>query len=90
LDRSILCEIISKAAGYNEMFVKCIPAMLENDEWSLADCEQAEEVGRKLGEAVEKCGRIGFPCSMASAALQQFAFAKLRGKTIGGQDRRTR
>ncbi|EGP87196.1 unnamed protein product [Zymoseptoria tritici ST99CH_1A5] len=90
LDRKTLCEIISKAAGWNAIFVKCIPDMLEKDEWSLADCPQAEEVGRKLGEAVEKCGRIGFPCMMGSAALQQFAFAGLKAKKIGGQDRRSR
>jgi 3-hydroxyisobutyrate dehydrogenase len=90
LDRAILCEIISKAAGYNEMFVKCVPGMLEKDEWTLADCPQAEEVGKKLGEAVEKCAKIGYPCPMASVALQQYRFAGLKKKTIGGQDRNTR
>lgn len=90
LDRKVLCEIISKAAGWNEMFVKCVPGMLEGDSWSLADCPQAEEVGKKLGEAVEKCAKIGYPCPMASVALQQFMFAGLRRKEIGGQDRRSR
>lgn len=90
MSRRTLYEIISKAAGWNAMFDKCIPSMLENDSWSLADCAEAEEVGRKLAEAVEKCRLISYPCPMANIALQQFHFAKLRSKKIHGQDRHSR
>ncbi|KAK0897326.1 hypothetical protein LTR57_022177 [Friedmanniomyces endolithicus] len=82
IDRPLMYEIISKAAGWNAMFTKCIPGMLEKDSWSLADCAEAGEVGRKLSEAVEKCRRIGYPCPMAAAALQQFTFASLRDKKL--------
>ncbi|KAK1020450.1 hypothetical protein LTR33_018959 [Friedmanniomyces endolithicus] len=82
IDRPLMYEIISKAAGWNAMFTKCIPGMLEKDSWSLADCAEAEEVGRKLSEAVEKCRKIGYPCPMAAAALQQFTFASLRDKKL--------
>lgn len=75
VERKTMCEIISKAAGWCEMFTRYIPGMLEKDEWTLASCEGAEEVGGKLREAVRKCAQIGYPCSMASAALQQFYFA---------------
>ncbi|CAK1363853.1 putative oxidoreductase [Cercospora beticola] len=89
VDRKIMYEIISKAAGWNAMFTRddTIQAMLEKDSWSLADCPAAEEVGKKLSEAVEKCRLIQFPCAMASSALQQFYFAGLTGKSIGKQDR---
>lgn len=90
MSRKTLYEIISKAAGWNAMFDKSIPGMLEKDSWSLADCPEAEEVGRKLADAVEKCRLISYPCPMASIALQQFNFAKLRNKTIPGQDRHSR
>ncbi|KAK0293373.1 hypothetical protein LTS00_007619 [Friedmanniomyces endolithicus] len=82
IDRKLKYEIISKAAGWNAMFTKCIPGMLDKDSWSLADCAEAEEVGRKLSEAVEKCRKIGYPCPMAAAALQQFSFASLRDKKL--------
>ncbi|KAK1810654.1 hypothetical protein LTR12_014978 [Friedmanniomyces endolithicus] len=82
IDRPLMYEIISKAAGWNAMFTKCIPGMLEKDSWSLADCAEAEEVGRKLSEAVEKCRKIGYPCPMAAAALQQFTFASLRDRKL--------
>ncbi|KAF2165537.1 hypothetical protein M409DRAFT_67324 [Zasmidium cellare ATCC 36951] len=87
LDRTVMCDIISKAAGSSVQFTKSIPGMLGRDSWSLADCAQAEEVGRKLSEAVELCRKIKYPCPMAASALQQFHFATLRGKTIGTQDR---
>ncbi|KAK5167094.1 uncharacterized protein LTR77_007824 [Saxophila tyrrhenica] len=86
-DRKIMYEIISKAAGWNAMFTKCMPAMLEKDSWSLEDCTEAAEVGKKLSEAVEKCRVIQFPCPMASAALVQYGFAALAGKTIENQGR---
>lgn len=81
-DRNQMYEIISKAAGWNAMFTKYIPAMLEKDSWSLADCPGAKEVGQKLGEAVEKCRLIGYPCPMAAQALQQFNFAFLRNANV--------
>lgn len=87
MDRKILYEIISKAAGWCAMFTKSIPAMLDKDNWSLADCPQAEEVGQKLSEAVEKCRLLKYPCPMASIALQQFHFAALQSMSIGKQDR---
>lgn len=90
MSRKTLHEIISKAAGWSAMFDKGIPGMLENDSWSLADCPEAEEVGRKLAEAIEKCRAISYPCPMATIALQQFHFASLRAKTIHGQDRHSR
>lgn len=79
-DRKQMFEIISKAAGWNAMFTKYMPAMLERDRWSLAHCPGAVEVGEKLSLAVEKCGLISYPCPMAAAALQQFNFALLRDK----------
>ncbi|USW54303.1 Putative 6-phosphogluconate dehydrogenase, NADP-binding, 6-phosphogluconate dehydrogenase, domain 2 [Septoria linicola] len=89
VDRKTMYEIISKAAGWNAMFTRpdTIQAMLEKDSWSLADCPAAEEVGRKLSEAVEKCRLLQFPCPMANIALQQYFFAGLAKKQIGKQDR---
>jgi 3-hydroxyisobutyrate dehydrogenase len=87
VDRKIMYEIISKAAGWNAMFTKSLPAMLEADEWTLEACPDAEEVGRKLSDAVDKCRLIQYPCPMASAALQQYFFANLAKKSIGKQDR---
>jgi 3-hydroxyisobutyrate dehydrogenase len=81
-DRKQMFEIISKAAGWNAMFTKYMPAMLDKDVWTLADCPGAAEVGKKLSEAVEKCRLISYPCPMGAAALQQFNFALLRDKTI--------
>ena len=81
-DRKQMYEIISKAAGWNAMFTKCMPAMLEKDSWTLADCKEAPEVAKKLSEAVERCRMIQYPCPMAAAALQQYAFATLGEKTI--------
>jgi len=75
VDSQTMYEIISKAAGWNAMFTKCIPDMLANDSWTLADCSHAKEVQAKLAEAVEKCVMIKYPCPMATAALQQFHFA---------------
>ena len=89
VDRKIMYEIISKAAGWNAMFTRpdTIQAMLEKDEWSLADCPAAEEVGKKLSDAVDLCRKIQYPCPMASIALQQYFFAGLAKKSIGKQDR---
>ncbi len=89
-DRKIMYEIISKAAGWNAMFTKCMPAMLEKDEWTLAECAEAPEVAKKLSEAVERCRAIQYPCPMASAALQQFAFAALASKTVKNTSRDSR
>ena len=89
-DRKQMYEIISKAAGWNAMFTKCIPAMLEKDSWNLADCAQSAEVNKKLSDAVEKCRLIQYPCPMAAAALQQYSFSVLRDKTIGSQGRDSR
>ncbi|KAK3719315.1 hypothetical protein LTR37_004534 [Vermiconidia calcicola] len=86
-DRKLMYEIISKAAGWNAMFTKCIPGMLEKDSWSLAECPEATEVAKKLSEAVEKCRLIQYPCPMAAAALQKYTFASLENKTIGSQGR---
>ncbi|KAK4548252.1 hypothetical protein LTR36_010122 [Oleoguttula mirabilis] len=90
IDRKLMCEIIVKAAGWSRMYEKAIPGMLEKDSWSLADCAEAAEVGRKLGEAVEKCRKLGYPCPMAAAALQQFSFAGLRDKELGSLSRSDR
>jgi len=87
IDRPLMYEIVSKAAGWNAMFTKCIPGMLEKDSWSLADCAEAAEVGKKLSEAVDKCRKINYPCPMAAAALQQFNFASLREKKLTGLSR---
>lgn len=81
-DRKLMYEIISKAAGWNAMFTKCIPGMLEKDKWTLADCPEAAEVGRKLAEAVERCRVIEYPCPMAAAALAQFNFATQGEKEV--------
>lgn len=48
MDRKLMYEIISKAAGWSKMFTDHIPKMLEKDEWSLADCEAAESVRQRL------------------------------------------
>lgn len=90
IDRKLMYEIISKAAGWCGMFTKSIPAMLEKDSWSLADCPDAPEVGKRLAAAVQKCQVIGYPCPMASAALQQFHFAGLRGKKLESLSRSDR
>lgn len=90
IDRDLMYEIISKAAGWTPMFTKCIPGMLEKDFWTLADCPQAEEVGKKLSDAVNKCRQINYPCPMAAAALQQFSFATLRDKKVSGTSRSER
>lgn len=90
IERKLMHEIISKAAGWNAMFTKCIPGMLESDRWTLADCPEAAEVGRKLSDAVNKCRMINYPCPMAAAALQQFNFATLATKkltSLGREDR---
>ena len=86
-NRKQMFEIISKAAGWNAMFTKCIPPMLGKDRWTLADCAEAPEVGQKLSDAVGKCRLIQYPCPMAAAALQQYAFASLANKATGSQGR---
>ncbi|KAI6813457.1 hypothetical protein KC340_g16517 [Hortaea werneckii] len=80
IESKLMYEIIVKAAGWNRMFEKYIVKMLEKESWTLADCPGAEDVGRRLGEAVKKCDAIGYPCPMAAAALQQFHFAGLARK----------
>lgn len=80
MDRKLMYEIISKAAGWNAMFTKCIPGMLEKDSWSLTDYPRAEEVRDKLSTAVEKCRLLKYPCPMAAAALQAFHFAEMANK----------
>lgn len=80
VDTKVMYEIISKAAGWNAMFTTAIPGMLQKDSWTLAECKEAEEVGKKLQEAVTKCQQIGYPCPMASAALQQFYYARQSSK----------
>lgn len=90
MDRKLMYEIISKAAGWTPMFTKCIPGMLEKDNWTLADCPQAADIGQKLSDAVDKCRTIKYPCPMASIALQQFNFATLVDKKVEGQDRNSR
>jgi 3-hydroxyisobutyrate dehydrogenase len=87
-DRKQMYEIISKAAGWNAMFTKCMPAMLEKDSWTLAECAEATEVAKKLSEAVEKCRLQQYPCPMAAAALQQFNFATLGSKTVKDESRK--
>lgn len=84
-DRKLMYEIISKAAGWNAMFTKSIPGMLEKDSWSLRDCKEASEVGKKLSTAVDKCRLLGYPCPMAAAALQQFSFAFLGTSTMSSK-----
>ena len=84
-DRKLMYEIISKAAGWNAMFTKSIPGMLDADKWSLRDCKEAAEVGKKLSQAVEKCRILGYPCPMGAAALQQFQFAFLGTQTLSGK-----
>jgi 3-hydroxyisobutyrate dehydrogenase len=79
MDRKLMCEIISKAAGWCDMYTKHIPAMLEKDDWSLASCAAADDVRKRLECAVDKARALKYPCPMASAALQQFYFAGLRG-----------
>jgi 3-hydroxyisobutyrate dehydrogenase len=90
IDRKLMYEIFEKAAGWNAAFSKYIPAMLEKDEWTLADCEGAHEVHEKLSEAVNKCRLIRYPCPMAAAALQQFNFAALREKKLTSLSRNDR
>jgi len=78
MDTKLMYEIISKAAGWSKMFTEHMGAMLEKDEWSLANCEAAESVRDRLTNVVDRCRAIKYPCPMASTALQQFFFAGLR------------
>lgn len=48
MDRGVMCEIISKAAGWSEMFTKHVPDMLEGDTWTLKECKGAEKVLERL------------------------------------------
>ena len=79
MDRKLMCEIISKAAGWCDMYTKHIPDMLEKDDWSLASCAAADDVRKRLEAVVDKARALKYPVPMASAALQQFYFAGLRG-----------
>lgn len=78
MDRKLMREIISKAAGWCDMYTKHIPAMLEKDDWSLASCAAADDVRKRLEAVVDKARALKYPVPMASAALQQFYFAGLR------------
>lgn len=78
MDRKMMYEIISKAAGWCEMFTKHIPAMLEKDEWTLASCKDSQAVLERLERAIDRCKAVKYPCSMAAAALQQYYFAGLK------------
>ncbi|KAH9831288.1 NAD-binding of NADP-dependent 3-hydroxyisobutyrate dehydrogenase [Teratosphaeria destructans] len=82
IESKLMYEIVVKAAGWSRAFEKYLPRLLEKDEWTLADLPEAGDVGRKLREAVDRCAKIGYPVPMAAAALQQFHFAGLRGKTL--------
>ncbi|TKX24707.1 NAD-binding of NADP-dependent 3-hydroxyisobutyrate dehydrogenase-like protein [Elsinoe australis] len=77
MDRRMMYEIISKAAGWCKVFTTYIEEMLEADEWSLAKCKGAEDIRKRLETAVDKCRQIGFPAQMGSTALQQYYFAAL-------------
>ena len=48
MDRKMMYEIISKAAGWAKMFTEYIPHMLEKDEWTLAHCPGADAVKERL------------------------------------------
>lgn len=48
MDRKLMYEIISKAAGWCDVFTKHIPGMLEKDEWTLAACKDAQSVRDRL------------------------------------------
>ncbi|KAF1819556.1 uncharacterized protein K489DRAFT_383791 [Dissoconium aciculare CBS 342.82] len=85
--RRDLFEQMVKVDGSGEVHDKCISGMLEKDAWTLADCPQAEEHGKRLADAVEKCRKIQYPCPMAVTALQQFHFAIQKGKTIKNEGR---
>ncbi|PNS14645.1 hypothetical protein CAC42_1667 [Sphaceloma murrayae] len=79
MDRRMMFEIISKAAGWCRVFTTYIEAMLEGDEWTLKRCRGADEVRARLEKAVDRCRQIGFPCQMGSTALQQYYLAGLDG-----------
>ncbi|KAL1302185.1 hypothetical protein AAFC00_002616 [Neodothiora populina] len=78
MDRKLMYEIISKAAGNCAMFTDHIPAMLENDEWTVAACKDSQAVLARLENAIEKCRNLKYPCPMAATALQQYYFAGLK------------
>ncbi|KAF2155022.1 hypothetical protein K461DRAFT_253198 [Myriangium duriaei CBS 260.36] len=77
VDRRVMAEIVSKAAGWCAMFTEHVPAMLVGDEWTLARCKGTDVVRRKLEAAVDTCRAIGFPCQMGVTALNQYYFAGL-------------
>lgn len=80
IDEKVMCEIISKAAGWSAIYTKYIPGMLEKKVWSLSACNEAEQIRSKLAAAVEKCIAMKFPCPMAAMALQQFHLAEVANK----------
>jgi 3-hydroxyisobutyrate dehydrogenase len=90
VDRAIMCEIITKAAGGSRVFGEVIPGMLKADQWSLADCPQAAEYRDRLADAVDRCRDIRYPCHMAATALQQFHLADLAGKVVANTSRSER
>lgn len=58
MDRKMMYEIISKAAGWCEMYTKHIPDMLEKDEWTLASCKDAESVLGRLVSFFSSISRV--------------------------------
>ncbi|KAF4556400.1 Hypothetical protein D9617_1g082770 [Elsinoe fawcettii] len=77
MDRRMMYEIISKAAGWCKVYTTYIEEMLEKDEWTLKSCKGAEEIRKRLEAAVDKCRAMGYPAQMGSTALQQYYFAGL-------------
>ncbi|GAM84945.1 hypothetical protein ANO11243_029480 [Dothideomycetidae sp. 11243] len=77
VERKLMCEIVSEAAGWCAMFTDHVPAMLDHDQWTLARCSGADAVRRRLELAVDACRTIGYPCQMGVTALHQYKFAAL-------------
>jgi 3-hydroxyisobutyrate dehydrogenase len=86
-DRKKLFDELAKVDASGEVHEKCIAQMLEKDSWTLADCPEAEEHGKRLADAIEKCRKIHYPCPMAVIALQQYHFAIQGAKTIKNEGR---
>lgn len=78
IDRKVMSEIISLAAGWSAAYVKYIPDMLQKDAWSLADCAASEDVRDRLVRTVERCQALKYPCPLASQALQEYHQAQLQ------------
>lgn len=81
LDTRQVFEIITAAAGNSFMFENRVPHMLEDDPTP----HSAIDIWPKdLGIVLDESKRLGFPCPMAGAALQQYLAAK--GLGLGSQD----